>query len=222
MMTNIFKNKNPEIERIFNPDVLNAFELSKQQMRAPAGSLLYSESDKCDSFMLLIKGSLRVFKNASNGREITIYRVSSGEQCVLSLQSMLLEGNYFANAIAETELIFLTLNKTEFYRLLDASNEFQHYLLKYMSQNLHDIVTLVSDVTFKQVNVRLANNIKQLFKQSANGSIMITHNQLAKELGTTREVISRALKDLESQQCITLFRGKINLLSLERLEWFSH
>ncbi len=221
MMTNILKNKNPDVERIFNADLLNKFKLSKQQINVPAGSLLYRESDKCENFVLLIKGTLRVFKKTDNGREITIYRVSSGEQCVLSLQSMLSGENCFANAIAETELTFLSLNKTEFYQLLDESNEFQKYLLKYMSQNLYDIVTLVSEVTFKQINARLASTLRTLFKQSASESIAVTHGQLAKELGTTREVISRALKDLESHQCIKLLRGRINLLSPESLDWLS-
>jgi len=221
-MINQFENKNPEIERIFSPDTLDTFKLSKQQIRVPAGSYLYHESERCENFRLLIGGTFRVFKNASNGREITIYRVFPGEQCVLSLQSMLSGDNYFANAIAETELIFLTLNKTEFYQLVDESNEFQQYLLKYMTQNLCDVVKLVSDVTFNQISVRLASNLRKLFKQSASDSIKVTHGELAKELGTTREVISRALKDLEKQKYIKLFRGRINLLSFQSLDWLSH
>jgi len=221
MITNIFENKNPKTERIFNLDALNAFKFSKQKTKVPAGSLLYRESDKCENFVLLIEGTLRVFKSANHEREITIYRVSSGEQCVLSLQSMLSGDNYFANAIAETELTFLTLNKTDFYQLLDESNAFQQYLLKYMSQRLYDIVTLVSDVMFKQINARLAGILRNLFKQSTAGSIALTHAQIAKELGTTREVISRALKELEKQKCIKLFRGSIKLLSLESLDWLS-
>jgi len=220
-MINTTKYKNPEIERIFSPDILDTFKLSKQKIRVPKGSYLYRESDKCESFMLLLDGSFRVFKNASNGREVTIYRVFPGEQCVLSLQSLLSGDHCFANAVAETELVFLTLNKTEFFQLVDESNEFQKYLLEYLSQNLCDVVKLVSEVAFQQINVRLASILGKLFKQSAGEPIKVTHSQLAKELGTTREVVSRTLKELENQQCITLARGSINLLSSQSLDWFT-
>ncbi len=220
-MMNTTNYKNPEIERIFSPDALDTFKSSKHKLRIPAGSYLYGESDKCEDFMLLLGGSFRVFKNAENGREVTIYRVFPGEQCVLSLHSLLSGDYYLANAIAETELILLTLSKAEFFQLIDESCEFQHYLLKYMSQNLCDVVKLVSEVAFQQINVRLASILKKLFTQSAGEPIKVTHGQLAKELGTTREVISRTLKELENQRCIKLSRGRINLLSYQSLDWFT-
>ncbi len=177
----------------------------------------YRESNHYKSFIWLVEGSFRVFKSSSVGREVTLYRVYPGDLCVLNLHCLLTNEKCFANAIAETELTAFILSKEEFYHLVDESNEFQRYLLKVMSQSLCDIVRLVADISFKQINDRLSCLLKKLFRQSSGEPLIITHIKLAKELGTTREVISRALKEMENQQCISLSRGEIKLLSLQSM-----
>ncbi len=179
------------------------------------GTYLFRESERCTHFMWLLEGSVRVFKHSSSGREITLYRVTPGELCVLSLQCLLEDKGFPAVAVAETELRGLTLSKAEFDRAIDNSSEFRRYLLRTLSRRLGDVVQLVSDVTFHRLELRLTCLLNRLFRESGGAAIQVTHARLAQELGTTREMISRILKELEMRRCIRLQRGEIQLVSAE-------
>ncbi|VAW56961.1 transcriptional regulator, Crp/Fnr family [hydrothermal vent metagenome] len=210
----------PELAVLLNSDACDIFKSAKRS-RTPAGKRLFRESDRCKSFMWLLSGSVRVFINSPGGREITLYRIDPGELCVLSLQSMLSGDVIPAEAVAESDIVSLTLSQSDFDKAIDASSLFRRYLLKFLSQRIGDIVQLVSEVAFQRLEFRLSCILGQLFERSNGRPLSITHAQLARELGTTREVISRILKELEYQDCIELSRGEISLVSRESLEWFS-
>ncbi len=209
-----------EPELLINPAMSEVLATAKLQ-HIPAGSRLLSESDCCQNFMWLLKGSIRVFKNSAQGREITLYRVNPGETCILSLQHLLSGEVFSAEAVAETEISFLALSRAEFLNAIDDSKSFRFYLLNFLSQRISNVIKLVSEVTFERLDLRLACLLGQLFERSGGMPLSLTHAQLASELGSTREVISRILKEFEYQKCIKLARGQIDLVSSEGLNWFS-
>ena len=104
--------------------------------------------------------------------------------------------------------------------LMDNSQGFRKYVLQALVERLTDVISLISDITFRRLELRLACLMGQQFERSGGMPLRITHAELACELGTTREVISRILKDFERQQCISLNRGQIHLVSQDGLEWF--
>ncbi len=210
----------PEVEHLIEPDVLEALA-SASQVHIPAGARLFRESERCTQFMWLLEGTVRVFKHSPGGREITLYRVAPGELCVLSLQSLICDEGYPAEAVAESDLIGLTLSQADFDNAIDHCRDFRRYLLKVLSRRIGEVVRLVSEVTFQRLELRLACLLGQLFERTGGKPVMKTHAEVARELGTTREMVSRILKDLEHQQCIKLSRGKILLVSKEGLGWFS-
>jgi len=201
-------------------DWLTVFQ-SAEKKHIPAGTCIFRETEQCRNFMWLLEGVVRVYKHSPGGREITLYRVTPGELCVLSLQCLMDGGGFPAVAIAETDLLGLSLSKHEFENAIDESKAFRRYLLKVLTQRLSDVVQLVSDVTFHRLELRLACLLGLLFKNSSGAALKITHSKLAHELGTTREMISRILKELEHKQCVRLSRGFIHLVSEDALEWFS-
>jgi len=212
----------------YYPDAINALNAlpdnilaASKQTCIPQGSHLFRESDHCECFMWLLEGTVRVYKHSREGREITLYRVTPGEFCVLSLQSLLTGSGFPAEAVADTELIGVTMSLADFDQAIDESKEFRRYLLKNLSQRLGDTVQLISEVTFQRLDLRLACLMGQLFERSNGAPLKVTHAQLAREMGTTREMVSRILKEFENQQCITLSRGEIDLVSSESLSWFS-
>ena len=211
----------PEVESLLSPVSENILEAGKQ-LRVPSGTRLYREEQHCERFMWLLEGTVRVYKNSPEGREITLYRVNPGDVCVLSLQSLLCGEGFPAEAVAETDLLGLSLMQCDFNKALDLSSDFHRYLLKILSQRIGNVMRLLSEVAFQRLDLRLACLIGQLFERSNGAPIKTTHAQLARELGTTREMVSRILKDLERQQCIRLQRGEIHLISGEGLDWFSH
>ena len=214
------QNLYPEVENLLTPVSKEILE-SGTQMRVPSGTRLYTETEHCERFMWLLEGTVRVFKNSPEGREITLYRVRPGDVCVLSLQSLLCGEGFPAEATAETDLLGLTLMQSDFNQALDQSNGFRRYLLKILAQRIGNVMKLVSEVTFQRLDLRLACLMGQLFERSDGEPIKITHAQIARELGTTREMISRILKEFEHQHCIRLQRGEIHLISREGLSWFS-
>ncbi|HFQ14313.1 MAG TPA: Crp/Fnr family transcriptional regulator [Gammaproteobacteria bacterium] len=193
-----------------------------QRKRIPAGTCLFHEAEHCTHFMWLLEGTVRVFKHSAEGREITLYRVTPGELCVLSLKSLIGGEGFPAVAVAETDLVGLMLDKHGFDRAVDECGDFRRYLLEVLARRLGDIVQLVSDITFNRLELRLCCLLQKLFEESGGQPLPMTHARLAHELGTTREMVSRILKSLEHKQCIRLARGKIQLLSPEALGWISH
>ncbi len=199
------------------PEIKESF-LNAQAVEVPQGTQLFREMQQCQSFMWLLEGTVRVFKHSPEGREITLYRVNPGEICVLSIQSLLCGEGFPAEAVAETDLLGLQLNKQTFNQALDNSHDFHRYLLKILSRRISDIMQLVSQVTFQHLDLRVACHLGKMFERSAGKPLKTTHAQIAQELGTTREMVSRILKELERMKCIRLARGEINLLSSEELK----
>jgi CRP/FNR family transcriptional regulator len=171
--------------------------------------------------MFLLEGSVRVFKNSEEGREITLYRVSPGELCLLSINSMVTGQTYPAAARAETNLRGLMIKANQFREEMNQSEEFRNFVLRNLIDRMTEVMSLVSDIAFRRLDLRLACFLGQQFERSGGESLDITHAALAHELGTTREVISRILKEFERQECVRLSRGKIHLVSPEGLEWFA-
>lgn len=186
------------------------------------GTIMFQEASPCKNFMWLLDGSVRVFKNSEEGREVTVYRISTGELCLLSLNSLFGDDNYPASAISETLTKGLMITAQQFNELMDDSQGFRKYVLQSLVERLTDTMSLIHDVTFRRLELRLACLMGQRFERSGGMPLKITHAELACELGTTREVISRILKDFERQQCISLNRGQIHLVSQEGLDWFTN
>ncbi|MDT8282829.1 MAG: Crp/Fnr family transcriptional regulator [Gammaproteobacteria bacterium] len=212
------KSRNTSLMPQADPEILEIINAGKQQHMAK-GTRLSSESDHRRSFIWLRKGTIRVFKTSAHGREVTLYRINQGEPCPLNVRRLLLDETYSAEAITETEVTILTLSHEQFHSAIDDSKAFRFYILNFLSQRIGDIIDLVSEASFEQLEFRLARLLAQSFKRSNGHPITATHEQLANELGTSREVVSRILKALECQKCIRLARGKIDLISIEGLNW---
>jgi CRP/FNR family transcriptional regulator len=193
-----------------------------QLVEIAAGTTIFHEASPCKDFMWLLEGSVRIFKNSEEGREVTVYRVSPGELCLLSLNSLLGGDSYPASAKSDTLTKGLMITAQQFHHLMENSRGFRNYVLQALVERLTDVMSLISDVTFRRLDLRLACLLGQQFERSGGMPLNITHAELACEMGTTREVISRILKEFERQQCISLNRGQIHLVSQDGLEWFTN
>lgn len=184
--------------------------------------VMLSKGDACKNFMLVSDGSIRVHEVSEGGREIVLYRVKPGDICVLALTSLVDDAPYSAEAITETTVTGLSLSQEQFQTALAGSPGFRNFVLSTLARRLHDVMGLVEEVVFKRLDSRLARALYQLFDQNENGKLTITHLELANELGTSREVMSRLLKELEQNHgCIKLHRGAIELTSAETLAEYS-
>ncbi len=173
----------------------------------PAGTVLFSDGSECPAFVLVIDGSIRVQKVAENGREIVLYRVERGQSCVLTTNCLIANDVYSAEGITENPVTALVLPAGIFRQLLARSEGFRDFVLSAYATRITDLLMLIEEVAFGRVDVRLAGWL------AAHGrEIKITHQEIAVELGTAREVVSRQLKEFERRGLVTLHRGRIEVL----------
>jgi CRP/FNR family transcriptional regulator len=174
-----------------------------------AGMLIYSEGDVCSGIAFLLSGDIRVYKTSEGGREITLYEIGRGETCILNASCILTNTSYPANAVSTKEGTMLLLPATDFRKLMETSENMRHFVFGIMSSRLATVMALVEEVAFGRMDIRLK---EYLSEKADHGILRSTHQKIADDLGTSREVVSRLLKDLERKGVLSLSRNEITLL----------
>jgi CRP/FNR family transcriptional regulator len=206
----------PQLASITDPAWIETIQ-RMTPVTVPKGMQAYVTGDECRNFLLLLEGTIRIYASGRNGREIVLYRIKPGEFCILSLVSFL-QGNAFpANAVTETQVRALIIDRDTFHRTFRQSPGFRNLMIHDLSNRFIEVINRVQELAFEPLDVRMANLLCSRFREANNTSIMITHSQLAQELGTTREVASRMLKDLERSNYIMLSRGVVCLRDSDAL-----
>ena len=179
------------------------------QLRSvPAGTLMFDERQPCQAFPLLLEGSIRVSKVGSNGREIQLYRVVPGEACVLTSSCLLGNAAYNARGVAETSVAMLALPGSLFSQLLATEAAFRNYVFAVVYERLSELMQLVDAVAFQRLDRRLASILL------GKGKVVhSTHQQLADELGSVREIVSRLLKNFADRGLVSVAREEIEVLN---------
>ena len=175
------------------------------------GTEVFGPENIPDSLMFLYSGCIRVSQSSESGREIVLYRVEAGESCVLTTACMLSEEAYNAEGVAETEVVAIILPKPSFDRLASEEDSFRAFVFQAYSRRLIDLLRVVDDVAFGRMDVRLAQRLLDLAGEDLQ--LKVTHQTLAGELGTAREVVSRILNDFQKRNLIGQTRGQISILN---------
>ena len=182
----------------------------------PVGMTVFRTGDRCQDYLLVLDGSIRVQKLSESGREIVLYRVEAGESCVLTTSCLLAAERAAAEAIAETEVHGVAIPVDRFREGLAHSEGFRRFVFAAYARRLSDLIGLVEQVAFLRVDVRLARHL--LGHTDAQQRLRVTHQDLAVELGTAREVVSRQLKEFERRGWVRLRRGEIAVLDAGALK----
>ena len=183
-------------------------------MTVPKGTVLFRDGDACQGYVFVLDGSVRVQKMDSEGREIVLYRVEDGQTCMLTTSCLLGGKLYPAEGIAEVETELALIPAKRFDQLLSDS-AFRKFTLGMISDRVADLMALIEDVAFGRMDARLIRRLME--RDDGTHTLKLTHQQLAIELGTAREVISRILKDFERRGHVALARGEITLIDLDAL-----
>jgi len=186
-----------------------------QKVTVPANSTVFRQGDTCKNYLLVLKGSVKVFSRAENGREIILYRVQNGQSCTLTTACLFANNPYPAEGITEVDTTALMIPLPIFNRALAESEEFRKIIFDQYAQRLSDVISLVESLSFGHIDIRLARLLLQLSKST--DTIETTHHILATELGSAREVISRQLKEFEKKQIISLQRGSVTVINRQEL-----
>ena len=183
---------------------------SSRRVSLSKNSRLYSEGDECPFVGFLLSGEIRVFKTSENGREITLYEVVPGETCILNASCILSNRSYPAEATVSLEGEILLLEGRVFRKLMTDHETMRDFIFRLFVNRFSAIIELIEEVAFGRMDVRL---MEYLIEKAENDRITSTHQQIANDLGTSREVVSRLLKDLERKKKVVLARNLVQLLN---------
>jgi CRP/FNR family transcriptional regulator len=185
-----------------------------------AGSEVFGPGNPAENLYLLVSGTMRVQKLADSGREMVLYRVHAGESCILTTACLLAHEDYSASGIAETDLDVVVIPQPIFDELIATSDAFRGLIFKAYSRRITDLLTVIEEVAFRRVDLRLAAKLLEL--AGSEDQVRATHQDLAVELGTAREVISRQLQEFQRRGWLTLARGVLTLTDRDALRRFAH
>ena len=199
-----------------DPQLTREFQQAATLARIPAGRDVFIEGDGVDGIALLISGVVRVYKIGETGREITLYRFGLGESCILTANAILNQNDFPAIASVEQDAEAVMIPAEVFREWVSKFDLWRDFVFNLLSQRLASLIMIVDEVAFRRMDVRIAALL--LSRSQTDNPIHITHQEIASELGSSREVISRLLEDFAAQGIIRTGRGEVEVLDLNDLK----
>ncbi len=193
---------------------LSALFPSRAVMHLPAGAQVFAEHQPCQGFPLLLEGSIKVVKLAASGRELMLYRVAPGGSCIISSSCLLGHTDYNARGVAETPLTLMVLPVASFSALMLEHAPFRDFVFHLFAERIGELMQLVEEVAFARLDQRLA----KLLLARNETVLNVTHQQLADELGSVREIVSRLLKGFAAQGLVGLGREQLTIVDRAGLQ----
>ena len=201
-----------------DPGLRRELEQEGRSLQIPAGTVLFRPGEDMETFLIVGEGSLRIFKSNSEGREITLYCVGGGECCTLNILCLLAQRPSPATAYAEEDVVALAFPRDRFLDWFARFPSMRDLVLGQVADRVHCMMALVEEVAFQRLDRRLAGYLLAAADQAGGSELSLTHELIAKDLGSVREVISRLLKSFESNGLVALGRGRIAIRDRDGLE----
>jgi CRP/FNR family transcriptional regulator, anaerobic regulatory protein len=195
--------------------VVQEFQQKAVVAHIAAGKDVFVEGDRADAIALLISGVVRVYKLGESGREITLYRFGLGESCILTANAILSQQSFPAIATVEQEAEAVMIPADTFRDWVGRYPIWRDFVFDLLSQRLTSVMMIVDEVVFRRLDARVASFL--LNRVSLQNPIPLTHQEIADELGSSREVISRILEGFSSAGIVNVTRGAVKVLELESL-----
>jgi CRP/FNR family transcriptional regulator len=195
------------------PDaVVTAILSAVRHHRFQQDQSVFHEGDECSVIAFLLSGEIRVFKTGDAGRQLLLYEVRQGQICILNAACIMANKPYPADAVVTVDGEALILPAPEFRRIVGHYEEMRSFVFGGLSDRLIAVMNLVEEIAFRKLDERLRAYIRE---RSLDGLLSTTHHKIANDLGTSREVVSRLLIELERKGAISLSRNQIRVLDLE-------
>lgn len=208
----------PSLQRA-DRQIANEFQHATYFVSLPTNKVVFAEGDYASALALLLSGTVRVYKAGKTGREITLYRFSSGESCILTVSAILNNQLFPANAIVEQAAEAVMIPEQVFRDWAQRYPLWREFVFNLLSVRLTDVLTLVDDLVFRRMDARTASFLLQ--RSQAQNQIAVTHKEIAAELGSSREVISRILEGMAASGVLRSTRGMLEILDFEALNQLS-
>lgn len=195
-----------------------ALERKTQAATLAPGEFICMEGTMCAHLALVLDGTARVYKTGAGGREITLYRVEPGQSCILTTSCILSHRDFPAFAVAETAVDARLVPAATVEAWMDTHPAWQRYVFDLFAARLDTVIATLEEVAFHQLDARLARCLLDAHDEASGDTIRTTHEQLASDLGSAREVVSRLLKDCEHDGLVELGRGRVTVTNRSDLQ----
>lgn len=202
--------------KALEPSIVRPLLDTSKIVRLPAGTQIFGPGQAPEAYLLLLDGTVRVQQVSSAGREIVLYRVSAGESCALTTACLMGYEEYQAEGVAETDVEAVAIPRSTFDDLIARSADFRRFVFTAFSTRVTNLFRIIEEVAFARIDVRLAQRLLAL--SDNKGRVELTHQQLAAELGSVREVIGRQLGEFQRRGWISTSRGAIEILLPDALK----
>ena len=179
---------------------------SLQTLSLPSGATVFDERQPCRGFPFVMSGAIRVLKLSATGRELPLYRVLAGESCIITSSCLLGHADYNARGVTEGATTLALLPRELFDEML-GEPAFRDFVFSLFSERMAELMQLVEEVAFRKLDQRLAALLL-----GKGRMVHATHQQLADELGSVREIVSRLLKGFAEQGLLRLGREQVEVL----------
>jgi CRP/FNR family transcriptional regulator len=196
---------------LYEKNVKDAISETGQIMEIPEGEILIDIGQYIKMMPLLLSGSLKILREDNDGKELLLYHVHPGETCAMSITCCMGDAKSSVRAVAEEDTKLITLPT----RIMDEwSNQYpswKHFIMRTYQRRFEELLNTIDSIAFQKLDDRLERWLKEKIAKSPDGVIQITHQEIASELHSSREVISRLLKKMEHQGTLELGRNKITM-----------
>jgi CRP/FNR family transcriptional regulator len=180
--------------------------------KVPAGTVMFDARTPCGGFPFVLKGAIKVLQRYPNGREMPLYRVKPGESCLLSGSCLLGHSDYTATGVADTDVELLILPPVDFHALIAGDAAFRDHVFSLFGERLATLLSLVEAIAYQKLDQRLAALLL-----AKGDPVHATHQALADELGSVREIVSRLLRVFEDKGWVDLARERVQVTDREAL-----
>jgi CRP/FNR family transcriptional regulator, anaerobic regulatory protein len=198
-----------------DPQMVHEFQQSASFAKIPAGKDVFLEGDRVDGIALLISGVVRVYKIGETGRQITLYRFGNGQSCILTANAILSQKTFPAVATVEKDAEAAMIPADIFRNWVSKYDLWREFVFDLLSQRLSSVMEIIDEVAFRRMDSRLAAML--LTRSQVQNPLRMTHQEIAAELGSSREVISRLLEDFSERGFVSASRGEVEVLDADSL-----
>jgi CRP/FNR family transcriptional regulator len=188
------------------PDTLTRIVDHGIHRKVRAGTVMFDAHTPCGGFPLVLSGVVRVLQRYPNGREMPLYKVRPGESCLLSGSCLLGHADYSATGIAESDVELLVVPPADFHALIASDAVFRNHVFSLFGERLAALMSLVEAIAYQKLDQRLASLLL-----AKGETVQATHQALADELGSVREIVSRLLRAFEDKGWVDLARERIQI-----------